>query len=64
MEDVRKLENDNVVEVKSMVESSSSRGCGHGSARGVKQKGGNDSGGVAEVSTSTQSSGGVLISDV
>ena len=64
LEDVHKLENDNVVEVESMVESSSGRGRGRGDARGVEQKGGNDSGGVAEGSTSAQSSSGVLISDV
>ena len=72
LEDVRELENDNVVEVESDVESGSGRGrCsrgdgsrGRGCVRGVKQKGGNDSGGIAEGSTSAQSSGGRLTSDV
>ena len=59
MEDVRKLENNNVVEVVLDVESVSGCGrCSHGRGshgrgytRGVKQRGGNDSGGVAEGST-------------
>ena len=70
LEDVCELENDNVVEVESDVESGSGCGCcsrgdgGRGCVRGVKQKGGNDSGGIAEGSTSAQSSGGRLTSDV
>ena len=67
LEDVRELENDNVVEVEPDVESGSGSGrCSHGRGRtcGAKQKGGNDNGGVAEGSTSAQSSSGRLTSDV
>lgn len=40
LEDVRELQNDNVVEVELDVESGSGRGCGH--THGAKQKRGND----------------------
>ena len=67
LEDVCKLENNNVVEVEPDVESGSGCGrCSHGRGRtcGAKQKEGNDNGGIAEGSTSAQSSGGRLTSDL
>ena len=67
MEDVRELKNDNIVEVEPDVESGSGSGCcshGRGHTCGATQKRGNDNGGVAEGSTSAQSSSGRLTSDV